>query len=168
MSQIKRQQLQAKIEKAFEHTTPPPDHKIGDPYEVRQFHSKRWQDVSLEDITSTYNIFFFSSEGLHYFIPAYLIAILGDYEKLRGHQVVSSVLRFLGEFDSIRPQKTPLKKLFSKQQIQLILEFLENFETMFPWPNPENRNEETFIDRQKSNWQEHIERAIRYWSSPVK
>lgn len=164
MSHIKRQQLQAKIEKAFKNTTPPPAHKMGDPYEVSDFHGKRWQDVSLEAIRSTYNIFFFSSEGLHYFIPAYVIAILRDYDQLRGYAVVDSVLRFLGEFDTVYPQKTPLKKLFSTQQIQVILEFLEDFETMFPWPELENKNEQIALDRQKANRQEFIERAVQYWN----
>lgn len=88
MSSAKREAIKKQIEDAFSDTPKPDDASIGynpDDWESAElalaFKGRHWQDITPAEL-QYHSSSFLSSEGFHYYLPAYLLAALDDYGSL--------------------------------------------------------------------------------------
>lgn len=162
MLPFKYQLLIQKIERDFK-SVPHPGRNIGDPFETRQFEGKTWQQISLRDIDATNWLYSFSPEALHYFLPAYLIAMLRNPMRVNG-MALSNVIRDLWNYDSFHrlKKKDFLNKRFSKPQRKTLVEFLQAFEEIFLESG--GIGEKNVNDWEKPEIRESLSKAIAYWS----
>ncbi len=141
---------------------------IGDLSEVGRFADKSWQEVSIEDINVTYSLFFFSPRGFHYFLPAFLLNALSNPEKINP-MTIEGLIRDLGAFDNFNHSSTSVKKLFTKQQQKIILEFLTEADYLFIYINPSLKQMtirgKNYWERRNSELRDLLDAARDYWSN---
>jgi hypothetical protein len=138
MLEEKIQDLIETIKRAFvgvEH----PGRSLGNLEELHYLVDKGWEDMSLKDIVASEGLGFFSRKGLHYFLPAYLIAILKHPDQLDA-AVREQIMFHFAHYDTLRGVPpawwtAPSEKLyerFTQEQKQVIIEFLEWYDIQFP------------------------------------
>jgi hypothetical protein len=167
MSQADRQILAQKIRKAFKGVKPP-GRKIGDKDELRDWLGKTWKDVAIKDINSNSTLIFFSFQGVQYYLPIYLITFLEQSAKI-SHGVIDDIIRDLGGYDEIPPQATRrLCEFFTDAQKEVILEFLEHYEELFPPQEIKieamSRGLQNLAKQKKAERDRQRQQAIAYWS----
>lgn len=135
MSQEEREILIDRIEQAFANNQYPGDEKLvpfmsenapyADDFEevADTYKGVKWETVSLDFIESNYNgIFYFSPEGFHYYLPAFLRAALIDTESM----VYISTITVLTPRDEKGMQDyfLPRVRTLNPEQVTVIKDFL--------------------------------------------
>jgi hypothetical protein len=163
MGNLVKERLIEDISYAFK-TAKYPGRKIGDENEIMAFIGKKWQEISIDDINSNQSISFFSAAGYYYYLPAYLIMMLKNPQKI-DRFVFLGVVRSLANYDTMKIQKQKVCKLFSKKQKDVVLEFLANYEELFfDSTDGLSRGRQKFIERENEEARAYINSAIEYWS----
>ncbi len=129
MLEHEMQGLVLKIEKAFRNV-PFPGNKIayhGNEFELDDFLGKRWQDINPAHLHSS-ALIFFTLEAFHYYLPAFLIAIIKTPDKIN-FMTVENLIKKLSFADWTKKR---IHKLFTKQQKVVIKDFLNNCKSLYP------------------------------------
>jgi hypothetical protein len=163
-----REDFAQKISEAFQSSIYPIKN-IGNPYEVKAFVGKKWQEVTVADINTNHSLFFFSDAGLQYFLPAYLIAVL-RYPEQVVPDVQYNLLQDLGRLDESIVMKDRDRKVcegFTDIQKLTIIEFLEKYEQMFPFVSQSELEEaeSAIFEQEKADIRRLLQKAIDYWKN---
>ena len=124
--------------------------------EVQEIVGKDWKEIPLEIIVkNNLHIFMFNPEAFHYYLPAFIKAVLLHFDEVDVlREVIVNALtpdndRYLGIQDTVN--------LFSIQEKKVILEFLENYQAYFPM------SVYALLDEP----QKELQRAIAFWKSSI-
>ncbi len=145
MSEIEKTELVKRIKKAFKDVSYP-GRKIGDKEELRDFLGKTWKDLTPADLNRNDTLIYFNKAGLQYYLPFYLTMVLTNPDKVSSN-VREAIVRELG----YKLIDENLCEYFTKEQQNVILDFFERYESIFPLLSP--------VDKSRRQ----IEQAINYW-----
>lgn len=139
MGQQERAHLITKIQKTFRSEEPPAnivyDATYADARMLELFlQGKQWTELTVEDIVQfKQSLSLLSSEGFHYYFPAFLIAALRDPHKT--DTLVDSLVFVLGfqpsEDDPLEPFSDDSLEPFSIEERSLVREFLATYLDLF-------------------------------------
>jgi hypothetical protein len=144
------------------------DKDIGDLSEVGRVVGKSWQQLKLEDINVLYSLYFFSPQGFHHYLPAYMSFALSQLEKLNP-MTLQGLLRDLGSFDAVKIPSTDVKSLFTKPQRKVVLEFLLEADYLFQCINPKANEMSPKMtvrwEQTNTELQALLDEAVAFWSA---
>lgn len=169
----KRRSLIEKIEKAFQDAEFPGADldKIGSRFEIMNIVGKTWQSVTLQDITTCQHLYFFKEQALVYYMPAYLKCVLEKPDDV-WPDVNVALLVDLGDLDmsgNWRSPFDPICKYLTKEQRSVTIEFLEQYEDIFPFREKTQEEMDDILvlgvlyETGKSQRSYLVNRALRYW-----
>lgn len=92
---------------------------------LNAFRGKHWRDLTLKELHNT-GLFFFTPQGFHYFLPAYLIVSIEDYEDadVLPFETISSLQSELSAESGRTDKFERTVRLFTPSQREAIREFL--------------------------------------------
>lgn len=166
MSILTPDELIPKIRKAFKNV-PFPGKKIGESIDISMFVGKTWEAITFNDVNSVYNLFPFTDEAFHYYLPAFILIALQNGKKLNP-LVFSGLIRELGSGGLPYRSKTKICKMFSKNQRELFIQFLEICSDLYPFPEIRQNALKSEMDlwkEAKQDLQKQINHAIEYWKT---
>lgn len=146
-------ELAQRIKDAFSRVTYPGDENIGDLYLKDFIGQKQWNQVPIEILLrNETGIILFSPEAFHFFLPAFLSALLVDP---KAERMIDSVI------SSLTPSSSPDRKalveyaikLFSNVEKSAVLEFLQRHQEFFP------RSEFVLFEEDRLT----LQRTIEFW-----
>jgi hypothetical protein len=145
------------MEEAFANTVYPGDENVSRGFSVNMFIGQRdWKTVPLEMLAhSTIEIEEFTPEAFHFYIPAYLCALLRFPEFAK--DCLDYVLMSVFPFPPPGPEGVVRRaiKLFNTQQKAVIIEFLEQHAALFAGSNYVLLDEKV----------EELQQGIEFWRS---
>lgn len=147
-----------KIKAAFANVEYPGDENIGNEIYLGRFiGQKEWQKIPLDVLRQVSSIYSFSPHAFHYFLPAFLVGVL-LYPEIdeKMLDILIWQLSPRGEYKSTLEHALDLN-LFSDMQKAVILEFLQNHQSLFP-----DSNIVLFEDEQQ-----RLREAIQFWKSQI-
>ncbi len=150
-----------RIQAAFAATPYPGDKRIGDDSEVDNFIGKRWQDISPKDLGTVTYLHFFTKEGIRYYVPAYMTAVL-EHPELH-FSIREAIIRGLAPIDDPdwKSRNITIHEFFSPEERAVIRVFFESYEELFPFPDIQQL---TPIDRELTQKDMRaLQVAIEYW-----
>jgi len=148
-----RDNLIEQINQAFADVDYPGDGTLFGNDETRELIGKHWKEVSLETLAVQSRLLYLSPKALHFYLRAYLIAILANPEKM--DVLVDDIVHFLSPSPSILQNAglIPYLPNFEANQSSAIRAFFEAYSEIFTeggW-------------RVYEPTREALERAIIYW-----
>lgn len=169
MTDIQSEELIEKIKLAFDKVEHP-HQLIGDLEELGHLVDRSWDSLSLDEINATEGLTFFSREGLGYFLPAYLVTILKNPNMI-SDLLKNRVIRDLSQFDVVwGTWSGKLCEIFTSEQKEVIIEFLENFDILVPLISKIDTTSMTPSEREifqirKADRDLLLKQATEYWKA---
>ncbi len=149
-----REELAQRVENEFVAAQYPGDENIGGG-EVKHFvGQKEWRKVRLEILSHNWSaIIGFGPEAYHFYLPAFLCAVLRypEVEDLEHSLVYSLIPPVPGELYKRNPELA--FPLFSKGEKLVVVDFLEKHSDLFPMSSW------TLLDDNMAE----LQRAIKFW-----
>ena len=151
-----RQEFALRIRRAFQ-KVPYPGRKIGDQDEFQRIRGKRWQELSVEDLNYDHELLFFNSDGLRYYLPAYLLALLEHPDKASSN-ISEAVFQNVGLCSGCA-------RNFTDPERVLIAEFFERYLEFFPNKPTHDQSPswQAWVRKARTEQQKTLQQAILNW-----
>jgi len=156
MNQAERQEFADEIKKAFAKVKKPPKNAVSrDLDELQDIVGKNWDEVTPNELS--YNLpIFFTAKGLHYYLQAYLIALVLDPEKMDLPMNIIYRLSPSLQEDMLHPMAD-----FDCKQTKVIVAFFELYRELYPVAES-LINSRMYLEEEKA-----LEQGWEYWSTKL-
>jgi hypothetical protein len=158
MDEQARKEFAEAIKKAFAKVKKPSKNNWRiDADELPAIDHKNWNDLTAKELSYSLMVFF-TAEGLHYYLQAYLIAAVLDPETMEMPFMIVSRL-------STSQDETDLHRLlmdFKVEEVKVIVQFFEIYRELYPIPesliNSKNYlQEENMLEQGWEYWRRRLE-----------
>jgi hypothetical protein len=161
-------ELKQKIITAFRNVKHPGKKKVGGvtQEDSEAFGNKRWDEIRRGDMAlMSVGVNWFTPAGFQYFVPAYLVHIITHPDDSLIALLLIEALATYDEQKQNKARGSVLCKNFTRQQKDVIIEFISYFPTLTPYLfTTQFKNNAYFVaqvEAKKASWA----KALEYWQA---